>query len=153
MCKIVYSTDRGIRKRIISSTSRYNGQDFALLYSVSGDLAPFALRTNSLSNLEEQEWDGQEEDADQGEYRRTPVDTEVVEHGLDEERESTCGQRTDECVGGNRTSTVASEGVNNVLERCLEDGSEAETDEIDADNGRPRVCNVFRTCPCADMLA
>lgn len=124
-----------------------------MLYSISRDFAPFALRTNFLPDPEEQEWDGQEENADQSENCRTPVDTEIVEHGLDEERESTCGQRTDESVGGDRTGTVASEGVNNVLERCLKDGSEAKTDEVDADDGRPRICDVFGTCPCVNMLA
>lgn len=100
---------------------------------------PLATGPNAPSPFSKEKRHGHEEDGDDAEDGVAPVDADVVVHGPDEEGEGAGEHGAQEHVGGDGAGAVAREGVDEVVERRLEDGREADAREEDADDRGPRV--------------
>ena len=101
--------------------------------------APLAVGPDGAAPPGEEKGDGDEEDGEAAEDGVAPVDADVVVHGADEEGEGAGEEGAEEHVGGDGAGAVAREGVDEVVERGLEDGGEADAREEDADDGGPVV--------------
>nr|POE94622.1 hypothetical protein CFP56_16859 [Quercus suber] len=83
----------------------------------------------------EQIWNRDQHDRTEREDAQPPADAEVAQHGRDKERKGAGEGAAQEGVGGNGAGGVALKGVDEVVERGLEDGEEAEAHEGDGDAG------------------
>lgn len=70
----------------------------------------------------------------------------MVIHGNDKKRKRAREDGPQECIHRDGTGAEAGEGVDKVVQGCLEDGREAEADEGNADDGGPEV-DVFEEVP------
>lgn len=115
--------------------------------SVCAQLAELATCPDTTPKFEEDKGSRQEKHADASKDGATPINPNVLIHWPHKQRKRSCHQGPDKCVGGNGTRAVACKCVDEVLERCLEDGGEADSYQEHAHNRRPRVGDVLRRSP------
>lgn len=115
-------------------------------------LRPFPSSSNPLPINIKQIRDRNERHAQKPQYGGSPIDAQIMEHGIRKERKAAREQTPKKRIRGDSTSRKSLERVDQVIQRSLENSEEAESHKHGADVG-PDPVDMGRAGPGEDEEA